>query len=263
MPSMIIASDLDGTLILHDPNIEFNPADTVSPDLFPIIDSLQQNDILFCAATGRNYSAIDEHFGKYVLKIASLSENGAYVHCKGNLLDIIDIPYNMAKSIADSVREIPDCFVRINTTEEIYYLVDTEEHADLMRTWEYPNAVTAFSFDLIKGRITQISAVSLGPIEPVAEILVPVWKDKIGVMIAGKHWLDFTNAGKGKGLEVLCKHLGVPLKNTVAFGDNYNDMDMLKIAGVPYIMDTAPEDLLAQIPNHTSDALRSIEQYLR
>ena len=68
MPSMIIASDLDGTLILHDPNIEFNPADTVSPDLFPIIDSLQQNDILFCAATGRNYSAIDEYFRKICIE---------------------------------------------------------------------------------------------------------------------------------------------------------------------------------------------------
>lgn len=263
MPSMIIASDLDGTLILHDPNIAFNPNDTVSPDLFPVIDALEQKDILFCAATGRNYSAIDEHFGKYAAKIASLSENGAYVHCKGVLLDIIDIPYKTAESIVASVRKIPDCFIRINTTEDIYYLVDTEEQADLMRTWEYPNAISAFSFEKIEGKITQISAVSLGPIEPVAEMLIPAWKNKIGVMIAGKHWLDFTNAGKGKGLEVLCRHLAVPLINTIAFGDNYNDMDMLKIAGTPYIMDTAPEELLMQIHNHTSDALKSIERYCK
>lgn len=263
MPSMIIASDLDGTLIIHDPNIEFNPSDTVSQALFPVIDALQKKDILFCAATGRNYSAIEEHFGKYANIIASLSENGAYVHCKGELLDIIDIPYETAEAITRSVREIPDCLVRINTTEKIYYLVETEEQADLMRSWEYPNALTAFSFNEIKGKITQISAVSLGPVEPVADILIPTWVDKIGVMIAGKHWLDFTNAGKGKGLEVLCKHLGVPLNNTVAFGDNYNDMDMLRIAGTPYIMDTAPADLLAQVPNHTSDALKSIELYCK
>ena len=261
MPRSIIASDLDGTLILHGNAETTNPEDTVPPELFPVIDALSEKDILFCVATGRNYSSASEHFAQYADKIAYLCENGAVIYCKGLLLDTISIPYEISKYITLSIRNIPDCYARINTTDNIYYCVETEEQAALMRSWEYPEALTALSFDDVKGDITQISAISLGPVEPVAEILLPLWRGKVGVTVAGEHWLDFTNAGKGKGLQVLCNHLNVPLSDTVALGDNYNDMDMLETAGTAYIMDSAPEDLLDRIGLHTSDALKTIKQY--
>lgn len=261
MPKLIIASDLDGTLILHSRTDTTNPEDTVSSDLFPVLDALSEKNILFCAATGRNYSSAAEHFGEYADKIAFLCENGAVLYYKGILLDTIDIPRDLSQNIVFSIASIPDCFARINTTENVYYYVENEAQADLMRSWEYPDAVTALTFDAVKGDITQISAISLGPAEPSANVLIPLWRDKVGVMIAGEHWVDFTNAGKGKGLQLLCRHLNIPLSAAVAIGDNYNDEDMLKAAGTAYIMDTAPKDLLDRISKHTSDALQTIKQY--
>ena len=37
----------------------------------------------------------------------------------------------------------------------------------------------------------------------------------------------------------------------MAFGDNYNDVSMLDIVGVPYIMDSAAAPLREKYPNHT------------
>ena len=50
---------------------------------------------------------------------------------------------------------------------------------------------------------------------PAKEIL-PLWQDRIGAAITGEHWLDFTAAGKDKGLHLLCAHFGIPQENTYA-----------------------------------------------
>ena len=49
------------------------------------------------------------------------------------------------------------------------------------------------------------------------------------------------------------------IADVMAFGDNYNDVSMLDIVGVPYIMDGAAAPLREKYPNHTpcpEDVLR-------
>ena len=41
----------------------------------------------------------------------------------------------------------------------------------------------------------------------------------------------------------ICKTLDIALADVMAFGDNYNDVSMLDIVGVPYIMDGAAAPL--------------------
>lgn len=47
--------------------------------------------------------------------------------------------------------------------------------------------------------------------------------------------IEFTANGisKGAGLEILCKHLNIPIAETIAAGDSDNDVSMLKKAGLP------------------------------
>lgn len=67
--------------------------------------------------------------------------------------------------------------------------------------------------------------------------------------------LEINAAGTDKALAVrrLCQYKGIPLENTIAFGDNYNDLEMLKTAGTGVVMGNAPEDIRAQFPNVTKD----------
>lgn len=48
---------------------------------------------------------------------------------------------------------------------------------------------------------------------------------------------------KGTGIALICRHLGVDLKNTIAFGDSMNDAAMLKKAGLAVAMGNACEEL--------------------
>ena len=58
---------------------------------------------------------------------------------------------------------------------------------------------------------------------------------------------------KGSAVRTLCELKNIPISETVAFGDNYNDLDMLNTVGLPFLMGNAPEDLKKLVPNVTSD----------
>lgn len=48
---------------------------------------------------------------------------------------------------------------------------------------------------------------------------------------------------KAKGLTILCRHLGLSLEETVAVGDSYNDLSILKAAGMAVAMGNAVEEV--------------------
>lgn len=48
-------------------------------------------------------------------------------------------------------------------------------------------------------------------------------------------------ASKGVALNRLCEHLGVPLRRTIAVGDQENDLEMIEAAGLGVAMPDAPE----------------------
>ncbi|MBR4544447.1 MAG: HAD family phosphatase [Oscillibacter sp.] len=62
-----------------------------------------------------------------------------------------------------------------------------------------------------------------------------------------KHFLEIVPAGvnKGQGILKLCELLGVPPERSVAAGDEANDMDMIRTAGVGAAMSNAIPELKA------------------
>ena len=46
---------------------------------------------------------------------------------------------------------------------------------------------------------------------------------------------------KGEGLRIICDDAGIDIRDTVAFGDSYNDIFMLKAAGTGIAMGNAED----------------------
>ena len=68
-------------------------------------------------------------------------------------------------------------------------------------------------------------------------------KDEFDFLIHNAAVLEMVPKGfhKGTGIEMVCRLTGVPLENTVAFGDSANDVDMLKTAGMAVVMGNGQE----------------------
>jgi len=76
-----------------------------------------------------------------------------------------------------------------------------------------------------------------------------------------------TAATKSSALTFLADHLGVPITQTLAIGDNWNDVDMLETAGRGVLMANASEELQARgfTPTESNDddgVARALERHV-
>jgi hydroxymethylpyrimidine pyrophosphatase-like HAD family hydrolase len=72
---------------------------------------------------------------------------------------------------------------------------------------------------------------------------------------------------KGHAVERWAEYRGIPREQVMAIGDNYNDIEMLAFAGVPFIMGNAAAELrrdgwAVTLPNDQNGVAAAIEQVL-
>ena len=71
----------------------------------------------------------------------------------------------------------------------------------------------------------------------------------------------------GAAVRRVCNHLGLAPARALAFGDGWNDLEMLEAVGLPCVMENAPEGLRARFPrraqNNADDGVaRAVEALL-
>jgi len=73
---------------------------------------------------------------------------------------------------------------------------------------------------------------------------------EFSVAVAGKNWVDVMNPGvhKGAALAKVGQLMGIPTDSMMAFGDTYNDAEMLTTAKYGFLMENGSEPLRAQVP---------------
>ena len=74
-------------------------------------------------------------------------------------------------------------------------------------------------------------------------------------------------ANKGTGLKVIANHFNIPMEDTIAIGDNYNDLGMLEVAGFSIAMGNADEGIkqltdAVTLTNNEDGVAHAIEKYV-
>lgn len=75
------------------------------------------------------------------------------------------------------------------------------------------------------------------------------------------------NGNKGNGLKVMAHHFNIPLEDTVAIGDENNDIPMFKVAGLAIGMGNAKEETkehchVVTLTNDENGVAYAIEKYI-
>lgn len=231
----LIASDIDGTLLLPG-------SCALSPELFALIRSLRQKGVYFCAASGRRYHSLCELFGPAAGDLFFLCDNGALIQRGPTVLAVRPVPRQPALRLIEALHAQPGCEVHVSTQS---------------RALVWPAAPGADTHMRSAGsRCSDLSAVEEpflkvtaymenGVPQEMADRFAADWGDTFNVALAGRHWLDFTATDKGQGLAALARLLGVAPQEVAAFGDNFNDLPMLRFAGQAWAMQGAPAPVLA------------------
>lgn len=242
----LVTCDIDGTL-LHGEEW------TIDAETLQEIERLRAKGILFCPASGRQHNSLRRLFGPMQNEIAYICENGAVVFGPGNPGPVwgkVPLDRAQALQLSREIMAMPECEVCISG-ENTSYLHTRDEAALRFMREGLGNRVAVIDDPAeIQEEIIKVSVFAQRGTAAVIDDLQERWGTIFQVAVAGKQWIDCTLADKGTGLQLICKTMGVKLEEVMSFGDNYNDVPLLSLAGHPYIMDNAVQELRDRFPNH-------------
>lgn len=239
----VVVSDFDGTIIkpgMLAPKERF----------FKNVERLIECGIPFVAASGRQYANLRRILSPIADKIDFIAENGCLVAHQGEIIYKSVIPWDVEKELLKDLMSHEEGHIAVSGADTLYICNKSEWFVDLMKNKVKNNVTVVDSFDEIHDEIIKTSILfpagnasgnTTGiPKEPEA------WFHKkydslLAVANGGNGWLDFNPLGSSKGtaLRVLADCIGVPTSEMIAFGDNENDIAMLKEVGISYAVDTA------------------------
>lgn len=255
----LIASDLDGTLLQ-------NGAQSLPENVIPFIEKLAtKQGILFVAASGRQYPNLVRLFGSASKHMAFICENGSLVFYRDKLIAGHPMDKAAALTISHDILSLPGCELQISGEKTCYLIPKNERFVDRM-------------VNHVKNDIKLLSSPEEHP-EPYYKVsvfeesgiaeghgpeLLARHKDIAQCTISGKAWLDFVapDVNKGRALQELIDLLKITSDECAAFGDNFNDLEMLDIVKYGYIMDNAIDEIKSKYNYHCSDVVTAIKELL-
>ena len=252
----MVCSDLDGTLLQYGKKL-------IEGEIFDEIRALHDRGILFCPASGRQYTSLRKLFAPVADDCIYLCENGAVVYRGDKVIAKTPMPRALAEEIAwDFWNNTEDLGEVMLSGQNTAYLM--ERGLGMLKRIQFigNNYQIIHDPSEVPEEITKVSVYLHEGVESYTERFVPRWKEA-NCAVAGPYWIDTTFANKGIGVRSICKTLDIALADVMAFGDNYNDVSMLDIVGVPYIMDGAATPLREKYPNHTPRPEDVLREFLK
>ena len=267
----LIACDLDETLLNDKKEI-------CERNLMAIEKARKEYGVRFVPATGRGYTCIDNvlrDLDVYDKENEFIISNNGGIVCENRnfkQLTFHELPYEKAKELFTFGIEKGLC-VQIFTAKDVYaYQLNDDE-----KEWLFmfkPDAIEMEenTMDFLKGEaIAKIlfQRQDMDFLKQLANEMKPICKG-VNVSFSSNRYLELNSEGvdKGLGLKELANHLGIDIKETIAIGDNYNDIAMLEEAGLSIAMENAPQEIkdicdYVTTSNHNEGGVaEAIEKYI-
>ena len=257
----LIASDLDGTM-LPDGTQELDPG------YYTLIREMHEAGIHFAVASGRQYTAQLKLMGPVRDIVSFIAENGAF--CLQNGIPFVEKHFDreLAERIILATRRFPDCGLAAGCNG-FTYVEDRGQHlTDIID--EVLNTPLVVLDDMTKYEEAPFKVAlwcpedTAGHAAALRELFHKECRSVLKIITSGDHWIDFMYGGvnKGDALRVLMNRMGVSREETAAFGDQYNDVEMLKLAGTSFVVSTCAPGMEKYADHVTDPVLESMRQLL-
>ena len=245
----LVFSDLDGTLL--------NENHVVSDYTKGIIEEITNKGVHFFIATGRHHFDVFEKKKEIGLTNAySISCNGARVHGpKGELLVEHHVEDLVVQGILDlEIDEKIGFSVFVEDKIHIFDKKDLEHYMTKLHVVELFDRKKYKAKDTIKWfyYVDDTDPEGHDRLVKLEKTIKDGWADSVDTMFSLPHCLEIMPKGVSKGyaIEEIAKLEGVELKDIIAFGDGFNDLEMLSVVGKGCIMENASEKLKKALPNN-------------
>lgn len=259
----LFVTDLDGTLLSTD--------HTLSPYSLEALNNAMENGLPVCIATGRSYSDILEIIKDFRIRPYIISSNGASIYDnEGKKIYSISIPKDQVKEIIEYLHgqnleyEVADDEYTYITKESLDILHKELEDVgsqDSTKKKELEQDILGLvlsqgNLKVVEDMDTLLNSIDSGnSVSSISAYLNKIHKTmeyfsmdkRLRTFSSWKYNFEMTSSKTSKGiaLEHLCQLLDIELKDVAAIGDNYNDLSMIKIAGIKGAMGNGVEHIKA------------------
>ncbi len=234
----LVVTDIDGTLLPEGTN-------QLNPRLYEVIAALKKKGVRFAAASGRQYSSMRRLFEPIMNDMIFIAENGSYVLQGNTPMQQVIMNHEQAEKLIREIRTMEGCELTVAAFSYMYVETKDRQFIDWLENG-YRNDLKIVDDVLAKDvQINKVSIYKRSGVEGIAEEVIGRWKDKFKSVVAGDVWIDFMDyrADKGIAVKMLQRMLRVDREETMAFGDNCNDLGMLAAAGESYAIGNAREEV--------------------
>lgn len=240
----LISVDMDGTFLNDDKEM--------SPEFDKVFKALKKKNVKFCAASGRQLASLKTVFDKYKDQMLFVAENGAVMEIDGQPIVNATLTREISDKFLARLKELDDMRILYCTSDYSYIDRTDDESMENARIY-LPKFEIVKDVAHIEELPVKISVHSKNGYYNDFKLLVEEFSDEASICTSGFDWLDIVPKGINKGTAIakMQAMLGISPKETMAFGDQMNDFEMINQAYHSYAMDNAI-DKIKQIARYTA-----------
>ena len=230
----LVVTDMDGTLL--------NSKSEVSKMFLDLYYQLKKQDIIFIAASGRQYFSIVDRFDKSIQKeITIVAENGAFAKQGNQEIFSTEIPKEYIVKSINILRTLNNVQIVLCGKNAAYIETKDEQFINMFKNYYSQYTIVDDLSTVTNDTFFKIAAYHFDCSETHIYPSVKHLESEMQVIVSGEHWLDIShkNANKGYALNILQNKLGITKQETMVFGDYNNDLKMLELSEFSFAMENA------------------------
>lgn len=230
----LIAADLDETLISRDR--------TISKENIEAVKKAVNAGVKFVLATGRGYNSVHDTLkelglydkpDQYVISY----NGGAITENKGEELKYFQgITFAEADALYKRGLAYDHICIHVYTPDQVWVRNFYPEEVEYLANRQPCTEIFSDDIDFLKNK----QIVKVIYMNTDYTYLMRIEKEirdltaNMSVSYSSNRYMEFNRKGvsKGEGLRRLCDITGIDIKDTIAIGDNYNDLSMIQAAGL-------------------------------
>lgn len=243
LPFKAISVDMDGTFCGSDRSYDH-------ARFAKILTELEKRNIAFIPTSGRPLCRLEVDFEEFKDRLNYVADNGAVLAIHNKITDKIVFSFETVMNVINYVKKhYPDNLptITVSGIEHSYCLKDQDQVLKEYSRYYYPNLVEIDSFDdLPEDNYTKLNFHLLAELIPEMERdYNSKFPDPIRITSSGWEDNDIIPVGvnKAEGLKKLLQEMEIDPSELIAFGDGMNDVEMLSLAGISYVMENATNEV--------------------
>ncbi|MEG2928641.1 MAG: HAD family hydrolase [Oscillospiraceae bacterium] len=237
---ILVISDLDNTLLTAEKGIPLYNIE--------MIEKFQKLGGKFTVATGRSIESVAHYLTQIKLSAPAILYNGAVIYDYNHkrILSKKALPQLEAKKALAIIRKnFPEIGTEVMCDNNRLYMLQENAYTQKHTDDEMLSFVNCDVSSIKNNWIKVLFADKNSKLLQLQQFCESLPFENVEFVMTNSIYFEMMpkDVTKGIALRQLCNLMDIDIQNTVAIGDYYNDIELLKTAGLSVCVDNAPMDV--------------------